>query len=133
MPFRHTLRVRYGEVDMQKHVFNAHYLSYADDACNAWFRHALGEGYYDGDMDFVVKRAEVTWHGSATFDDLLAIDVAPRRWGNTSFDIGFEGSVDGQPVFDSVLTYVFVDPETRKPSPVPSSFRAALSEPVAAS
>lgn len=128
MPFRHTLRVRYGEVDMQKHVFNAHYLSYADDACNAWFRQELGEGYYNGDFDFVVKRAELTWHGSATFDDLLAIDVTVRRWGNTSFDVGFDGSVDGQPVFGAVLTYVFIDRGTREPTPVPAKFRAALGD-----
>jgi acyl-CoA thioesterase FadM len=45
MAYRHTLRVRYGEVDMQGHAFNAHYLAYVDDACNAWFRQVLGAGY----------------------------------------------------------------------------------------
>lgn len=118
---------------MQKHVFNAHYLSYADDACNAWFREELGESYYDdGDLDFVVKRAELTWHGSATFDDLLVIEVAVRRWGQTSFDIGFDGSVDGQPVFGAVITYVSIAPGTMEPTPVPSKLRATLGEPAPA-
>jgi len=28
MSYRHTVRVRYGECDMQSVVFNAHYLAY---------------------------------------------------------------------------------------------------------
>ena len=32
MSFRHSIRVRYGECDMQGVVFNAHYLAYVDDA-----------------------------------------------------------------------------------------------------
>ena len=32
------VRVRYGEVDMQRVVFNAHYLAYCDDAADLWFR-----------------------------------------------------------------------------------------------
>jgi acyl-CoA thioesterase FadM len=30
--YRHTIRVRYGECDMQRVVFNAHYFAYCDDA-----------------------------------------------------------------------------------------------------
>jgi len=31
-PYRHSIRVRYGEVDRQGVVFNAHYMAYMDDA-----------------------------------------------------------------------------------------------------
>ena len=41
--FIHRVRVRYGEVDMQRVVFNAHYLAYCDDAADLWFR-TLGRG-----------------------------------------------------------------------------------------
>jgi acyl-CoA thioester hydrolase len=37
MPFTHTLRPRYAEVDMQKVVFNGHWLTYFDDACTRFF------------------------------------------------------------------------------------------------
>lgn len=110
---------------MQRHVFNAHYLAYADDACNAWFRSVFGEQYLNQDIDFVVKRADITWHGSAGFDDLIAIDVAVRRWGTTSFAIGFDGSVAGDPVFEAVITYVYID-EDGQARPVPESLRTAL-------
>ena len=32
----HHIRVRYGEVDMQRVVFNSHYLAYCDDAVESW-------------------------------------------------------------------------------------------------
>jgi acyl-CoA thioester hydrolase len=127
-PHRHEIRVRYAEVDMQQHVFNAHYLTYVDEAFDAWCRAALGEDYYAaGAIDMVLKRADITWHGRAGFGDVLAVDVGTRRWGRTSFDIGFEGSVGERPVFSAVVTYVSVAPGTTQPVPVPETVRSALS------
>src|SRR6266540_4224562 len=146
MSYRHEMRVRYSEVDMQRHVFNANYLVYVDDASDTWFRDVLGTEYgnplgHSGDgvaaaqggragsgggFDVVLKRLDITWHGAATWGDLLAIDVDVRRWGNSSFDIGFEGSVDDNPVFSALVTYVSVAYGTTEPVPVPDFVRAAL-------
>ena len=38
MSFRHDIRIRYGEVDMQGVVFNAHYLAYVDHCIDRWLR-----------------------------------------------------------------------------------------------
>jgi acyl-CoA thioester hydrolase len=123
--YRHELRIRYGEVDMQRHVFNAHYLAYIDDAFDQWLRARLGPSY-ETVLDMVVKRAELTWSGGAGFGDTLAIDVSVRRWGRTSFDVGFEGSVGERPIFDATLTYIAVEPGTTTPTPVPDEARTAL-------
>src|SRR5918995_3562136 len=119
-PYRHELRVRYGEVDMQGHVFNAHYLAFVDDTLNAWLRKALGD-YQAAGFDMVLKSATLTWHSGSGFDDLLAIDVEVRRWGTTSFDVGYEGSVGERPVFSAVVTYISVTPGTTTPAPVPDA------------
>lgn len=126
MPYRHRLRIRYGEVDMQRHVFNPNYLVYVDDAVDRWLHARLGADYLDV-LDVVVKRAEVLWSGSATAGDELDIDVAATRWGNTSFDVGFRGSVGERAVFEATLTYISVAPGTTRPTPVPEQIRAALS------
>jgi acyl-CoA thioester hydrolase len=126
MQFRHAMRVRYAEVDMQRHVFNAHYLTYVDEAWDAWLRSELGEGYLDDGFDMVLKRADITWHSGAGFGDTLAIDMSVERWGNTSLAIGFDGSVGERPVFDAVVTYISVKPGTTEPTPVPDVVRAAL-------
>ena len=36
--YRHSIDVRWGEVDMQGVVFNAHYLAYIDDTLERWLR-----------------------------------------------------------------------------------------------
>lgn len=46
MTYTHHIRVRYGEVDMQRVVSNAHYLAYCDDAADLWYR-SLGAGPED--------------------------------------------------------------------------------------
>lgn len=129
MAFRHELRVRYAEVDMQGHVFNAHYLTYADEACDAWFRQSLGEDY-DDEFQMVLKRADITWQRRATFGDVLTIDVAVRRWGTTSMEVGYQGAVGERPVFEAVVTYVAVAPDVAETGPtaiaMPDQIRAAL-------
>jgi acyl-CoA thioester hydrolase len=127
-PYRHELRVRYAEVDMQRHVFNAHYLTYVDETFDAWCRAALGDDYYSsGLIDMVLKRADMTWHGGAAFGEVLAVDASARRWGTTSFDLGFEGAVGERAVFSALVTYVSVSPGTTRPAPVPDAVRSALS------
>jgi acyl-CoA thioester hydrolase len=109
-------------------VFNAHYLSYVDEACSGWLRAALGDDYLERHgFDMMLKRADLTWSGSAAWEDILAIDVAATRWGTTSFDVGFQGSVGEQPVFEATITYVSVDPQTHKPAPIPDAIRTGLS------
>jgi len=126
MGFQHTVRVRYGEVDMQRVVFNAHYLAYCDDAADLWFR-TIGAPLETGAWDVMVKKATVTWSGAARVHDELVIDVAVRRWGNTSFDVGFDGRVGPDPVFSADITYVAVRTGTTETVPVPAEFRAAAS------
>jgi acyl-CoA thioester hydrolase len=126
MAFVHELRPRYGEIDMQGVVFNAHYLAYCDDACDSWFRETFGR-FEDLGFDFMLKKAEITWHGAARLGDDLAITLGIRRWGSTSFVVGFDGSVGERPVFEALITYVSVRPGTVEPSPVPEQVRQALS------
>jgi acyl-CoA thioester hydrolase len=126
-PHRHTIRPRYGEIDMQGVVFNAHYLAYCDDACDSWFRSRLGR-FEDLGFDFMLKKAEITWAGATRLGDVLDIDVAVRRWGTTSFDAGFDGKVGDRAVFDAVITYVSVVPKTVTPAPVPDVVRERLGD-----
>jgi acyl-CoA thioester hydrolase len=126
MGYVHHVRVRYGEVDMQRVVFNAHYLAYCDDAADLWFR-SMGALLEGGEWDVMVKRATITWDGGAKVHDDLAIAVSVSRWGTTSFDVRFAGTVDGAPVFTADLTYVAVRTGTLQTVRVPDGFRVAAS------
>ena len=47
------------------------------------------------------------------------------RWGTTSFDVEYVGTVDGGACFDGLVTYVSVDAETRRPTPVPRDLKGS--------
>jgi YbgC/YbaW family acyl-CoA thioester hydrolase len=125
-PFRDAIRVRYQEVDMQRVVFNGHYLGWCDVVCARWFEQALGWNGLDDQVDWMVVRAEIEWQGSATYGDVVDIDCGIGRWGTTSFDIGYQGSVRGQPVFSATVTSVCVVPGTKDKLAIPERLRQAL-------
>ena len=130
MTYLHHVRPRYDEIDMQQVVHNAHYLAYCDDACDLWLRSIWAE-VGPVDWEVMVKKVTITWDGAARLHDDLAIAIAPVRWGTTSFDVGFDGTVDGDAIFSAVITYVAVRLATMEAVPVPDSFRVAAGGPTA--
>ena len=121
-------RVRYGEVDLQRVVYNAHYLAWCDDAVEEWFA-SLPVAAKDLGWDFMVKRATIEWTGSAGLRDDATIEVGVERWGRTSFQLGFTGRVGERAVFTAAITYVGVVDGTAEPMAPPPEVRAALGEP----
>ena len=85
--FFDRLRVRWAEVDMQKIVFNGHYLMYFDTAVAAWWR-AMALPYHDTMQslggDLYVRKATLEYEGSAGYDDLIDVGIACEHIGNSS-------------------------------------------------
>jgi acyl-CoA thioester hydrolase len=130
VPFIHHVRVRYAEVDAQGVVFNAHWLTYFDEAMTRYFED-LGyepsqtwtEG---GPFDVMLVKTAIEWRGSAGFDDVVAIAVRASRLGGASFDLAFSATVDGREVVTATTTYVTVEPGARRSCPIPDDVRARL-------
>jgi acyl-CoA thioester hydrolase len=123
--FQHSIRVRYGECDMQEVVFNAHYLAYVDDALEHWFDGQLSPDQRAG-FDVMLKKATVEWVAPARYRDHVVMEVRVARWGNTSFDVVVDGHAGGRASFTATVVYVSVVPGTADPVPVPAAIRAAL-------
>ena len=129
--FKHSIAVRFGEVDLQAVVFNAHYLAYCDDTVDTWWRGLSSDPQHTSPfasfgLDLLVKKATLEWHSSARLSDRLEISCFVSRWGNSSFDVSFAGVVGSRAVFDAVTTYVMVDVTSRKPSRIPDEMRDLL-------
>ncbi|MDP2369423.1 YbgC/FadM family acyl-CoA thioesterase [Rhodoferax sp.] len=127
--FVHRLRVRWAEVDMQKIVFNAHYLMYFDTAIADYWR-ALALPYESAmaqlEGDLYVRKATVDYLGSARVDDQLDVAIRCQHIGRSS--ILFSGAIfraDAH-LISCELVYVFADPRTQKSRPVPEVLRAIL-------
>ena len=127
--FLHRLRVRWAEIDMQKIVFNGHYLTYLDTAVTAYWSkvalpyestfHLLGGELY-------VKKATLEYHASALMDDDLNIGMKCSKMGKSS--IVFEAGIfrGDKLLISGELIYVFADPQTQTSKPIPEALRHIL-------
>lgn len=127
--FTERLRVRWAEVDMQKIVFNGHYLMYFDTAVGGYWR-ALAMPYtetmeYLGG-DLFVRKATVEYLGSARYDDVLDIGVRCARIGNSSLLFQCAVLRHDQALVTGELVYVFADPATQTSKAVPQELRDVL-------
>lgn len=89
--FSHTLRVRYSEIDGQKIVFNAHYLTYLDVGFTEYMREILGQDWllnqHTSHFEPVLVKSTVEYKKPAVLDDLLTIYVRVKKLGNSSLTL----------------------------------------------
>jgi len=127
--FFHRLRVRWAEVDLQKIVFNPHYLMYVDTALADYWRalalpyeqslHAMGG-------DLFVRKSTLEFHASAVYDDVLDVGLRCARVGNSSLQL-VSGIFRGEELLvGAELVYVFADPVAKASLPVPQVLRNLL-------
>ena len=121
---------------MQNVVFNANYFIYADDAVAQFVRQGLADelgkdisaiDLIEVGFDFMLKTTTATWHKGAKYTDIIHAACSVSRWGNTSFDVTVDMTVNGDQVFDCVITYVSVTPGAPQPVQVPDVVKRALS------
>jgi YbgC/YbaW family acyl-CoA thioester hydrolase len=129
--FLHILRVRWSEVDMQKVVFNPHYLTYADTAMGEYWR-ALAFPYESSlasmGGDLFVKKSTVEYFASARYDDVLNIGVKCHRVGNSSLTFHIAIFKNETCVTFVELLYVFANPSTARSLPLPEIAKKALED-----
>jgi acyl-CoA thioester hydrolase len=130
-PFRYYLRIRYGECDAQKVVFNSRYSDYVDVSVNEFLRACgiLGE-FVDGPLDFQLVKQTIEWTAPARFDQVLELSIAASRLGTTSFMLTTEFRIADEPgvIATAETIYVLVDAQTLTKVPLPDHVRAALQE-----
>jgi YbgC/YbaW family acyl-CoA thioester hydrolase len=127
--FFHRLRVRWAEVDMQKIVFNGHYLMYLDTAVADYWR-ALALPYEEAmhqlGGDLYVKKAGLEYHASARYDDVLDIGMKCAKIGNSS--VQFIGAIflGDKLLVSGELLYVYANPATQTSQCLPDVLRSLM-------
>jgi len=127
--FRYYLRVRYGECDAQKVVFNARYADYIDLATTEFVRAlGFGEALASGSLDYQLVKLVVEWKAPARYDQVLELSVYATRLGKTSFTLAMEFRIAGRPeiIVTAETVNVVVEAHTLRKTPLPPDFRAAL-------
>jgi YbgC/YbaW family acyl-CoA thioester hydrolase len=123
------LRVRWAEVDMQKIVFNGHYLMYADTAVAGYWR-ALALPYHETmealQGDLYVRKATLEYMASARYDDVLDVGIRTASIGTSSMRLHTAIFCGPRLLVHGELVYVFACPRTQTSRPVPDSLRQCL-------
>jgi acyl-CoA thioester hydrolase len=127
-PFLHQLRVRAHECDPQGVVFNANQITYVDVTLTELFRASFGsygalvqQGY-----DVVVADLHAAFRSPARFDDLLDVRLAVQAFGRTSTTMSWATTCGDRVCVEGEVVYVWIDPTTFTPIPVPDLARRAL-------
>ena len=128
-PFRYYLRVRYGECDAQRVVFNPRWADYVDIGSIEFF-HALGfgEALASGAFDYQLVKLTLEWKAPARFDQVVELSIYATHLGNTSFTVVTEFRIAGleQVICKAETIYVNVDSKTLAKSPLSPEVRTAL-------
>jgi acyl-CoA thioester hydrolase len=120
--------VRYAEVDQQGVVFNAHYLTYCDEAMGAF---CAERGLLEIAERIQLVTSTITWRGSARWGDVVEVEAGCTRVGSSSLDIAFEVRAGGRDCAHVQTTYVLTDLAGAS-QPLPDPARAALAPATAA-
>ena|SRR5215469_7591341 len=128
-PFRYYLRVRYGECDAQRVVFNARWADYVDIGCTEFFRAlGFGEALATGTLDYQLVKLTLEWKAPARSDQVLELSIYATKLGNTSFTLATDFRISGQEqiVCKAETVYVNVDPKSLAKLPLSNEVRDAL-------
>jgi acyl-CoA thioester hydrolase len=119
----------WAEVDLQRVVFNGNYLLYFDVAFTEFWR-ATGlpdpiaqqkDGY-----ELFVRKAEIEYLGSATFDDMIDIGVRCDTLGRSSMTIKLAIFRGDELLIVGAMVYVYADTLVKKSLPIPENWRMQL-------
>ena len=125
---------RFAEIDQQNVVFNAHYLTWFDEALTGYFDH-LDASYPDlmsVGLDMQLVHSEIDYAAPVRWRDAVRVAVVCEQVGTTSFTIGFSvlRQRDDSAEILAVAgrnVYVVVSTDDWTKRPVPEKLRKVLS------
>ncbi|GAB3665282.1 acyl-CoA thioesterase [Halopiger thermotolerans] len=123
-PITVDVDVRYRDLDTMNHVNNAVYASYFEEA-----RVAYVDEVFDVDLEnlnFVIAHLEIDFGRPLTIEDDPTVTAEVTELGNSSATMAYDLRVDGDSVATGESTVVFVDPETKRPGPIPAAIRERI-------
>ena len=124
---RVTISVRWGDMDSFKHVNNAQYLRYLEEARVQWLAGITGISLGDR-ISPVLASSNVNYRQSTAWPSDIAIDLFIERIGNSSLTMGHRmvAAHDASVLYsDGSVVMVWIDTQTGKSVPLPEAVKAA--------
>lgn len=123
-----TISTRWMDNDVYGHVNNVIYYSWFDTAVNAWLVEKGLLNIESGPVIGLVAETACTYARPVAFPDEVQAGICVGHIGNTSvrYDIGLFTNGRHAPAAQGHFTHVYVDRNSRKPKPLPESWRRLL-------
>ena len=129
--YRHFLPIqtRWMDNDVYGHVNNVVYYAYFDTVVNEYL---VREGVLDPSTSAVIGLVVETtcrYHAPLSFPDVVEAGLRVSKLGNSSvrYEVGIFRSGEDVAAATGPFVHVYVDRETRRPTPLPERLREVLS------
>jgi acyl-CoA thioester hydrolase len=126
-----TIQTRWGDNDVYGHVNNVVFYSWFDTVINRWLIGAGGLDPAKSDVIGLCVESQCRYIAPASYPEDVVAGLSVTKIGRSSvrYDIGIFRSAFG--TSDELLAFghfvhVFVDRDTRRPTPIPDGLRSAL-------
>lgn len=125
---RSPFPTRWNDDDVYGHVNNTVYYEAMDTAINTWLVRVAGLDRLTGPAIGLCVSSSCEYRASASFPDALEVGLRAGRLGTSSvvWELGILRAGEDVPIAEGRFVHVFVDRETRRPTPVPGTIRAAI-------
>ncbi len=128
--YRHTrdIPLRWKDNDVYGHVNNVEYYSYFDTVINEYLITEGGLDIHRGTSIGLCAESHCTFKSAIAFPETVLAGLRVGRLGNSSvtYEIGLFNAADASLLAEGWFVHVFVDRESRRPTPIPDTLRAAL-------
>ncbi len=127
--FCHRLQVRFRDCDPMRHVNNAVYFTYLEQARFAYWREVIRVAHSD-ERSFILARAECDYKSAALPGEWLDVWLRTASIGRSSFAFEYEivSDEDGRRVASARSVQVMFDYVSNRSFPVPQELAEKLEE-----
>lgn len=130
LPHSDIMKVRFSDVDAQGHLYFANYMVFADEILGFYMEELGYSGMSPQQAPCFIFTVNINceYVEEVKAFDNVRVCVGYSRLGNSSADAAFELYNDATDnlLARGGLTQVFVDKDSRKSTPIPPKFRAAI-------
>jgi acyl-CoA thioester hydrolase len=123
-----TIATRWADNDAYGHVNNTVFYQWFDTAVNAWLIEAGLLDIAAGEPVGLVVETGCIYFSPLSFPGEVEVGIAVDRLGSSSvtYRIGVFGAGRTQPAAQGHFTHVYVGRDSRRPAPLPESWRSKL-------
>lgn len=133
-PFRHSIRVRWGDCDPAKIAYTPNIPAWAIQAIEEWWKHHAGVHWYEINLDHHVGtpfvHMKMDFRSPVTPRHMLDCDVRLKRLGTRSITHEVKAYQNGILCFEGEFVAVFVDAGHANSRTPPADILAAIKKSV---